>query len=68
MRFVTVMLYSYHENALQNRTTERLREIFPLSDLLFKKTNIVSGGKGADSSLQNTKGAKCPRTIADYYR
>ena len=42
------------------------REIFPLSQVLLQKTNIVSGGEGDERSLQNTKGAKCPRTFGQY--
>ena len=31
-----------------------------------QKTNSVSGGEGDESSFQNTKSAKCPRTFGDY--
>ena len=40
--------------------------MFPLSQVLLQKTNIVSGGEGDESSLQNTKSAKCPRTFGEY--
>ena len=42
------------------------REIFPLLQVLLQKINIVPGGEGDESSLQNTKSAKCPRTFGGY--
>ena len=44
----------------------RAREIFPLSQVLLQKTNIVSGGEGNESLLQTAKSAKCPRTFVGY--
>ena len=44
----------------------RAGEFFPLSHVLLQKTNIAFGGEGDESSLQNTKSAKCPRTVGEY--